>query len=136
MFLDIIPVMSQTHSQRGRSSHQTANDTSLVVKAYIDSLHTLRTRMDSIYSVNDSLRDQLDISSRYYKLFVPMTFYHDVIEDTLSYHPDKYKYLDNEEINNALLNIYLKRPDLVGCLPLKYNQSIAYSHSRKKLFQR
>ncbi len=42
-----------------------------------------------------------------------MTFYHDVIEDTLSYHPDKYKYLDNEEINNALLNIYLKRPDLV-----------------------
>ena len=53
---------------------------------------------------NDSLNGQ------YYRLFTPLTFYHNVAGHTLSL--DETTLVD-EEVDNALLAVYLNRPDLV-----------------------
>ena len=53
---------------------------------------------------NDSLNGQ------YYRLFTPLTFYHNVADHTLSL--DETNLVD-EEVDNALLAVYLNRPDLV-----------------------
>ena len=62
----------------------------------------------SAAQVNDSL------DGRYYRLFAPMTFYHNVADKTLALNSEsagKDKVAD--AIDAALLNVYLNRPDLV-----------------------
>ena len=54
------------------------------------------------------------IDGRYYRLFAPLTFYHNVADKALSLHSDQAgKDLVTDAIDAALLNIYLNRPDLV-----------------------
>ena len=55
------------------------------------------------------------IDGRYYRLFAPLTFYHNIADKTLSLHSDQAG-IDPvaDAIDAALLNIYLNRPDLVG----------------------
>ena len=53
---------------------------------------------------NDSLIGQ------YYRLFTPLTFYHNVATHALSL--DETNQVD-DEVDNALLAVYLNRPDLV-----------------------
>ena len=57
--------------------------------------------------------DSLD--GRYYRLFAPLTFYHNVANKTLVLYPEsagKDSVLD--AVDAALMKIYLKRPDLVN----------------------
>ena len=57
--------------------------------------------------------DSLD--GRYYRLFVPLTFYHDVANKTLVLNPESAgKDQLADAIDAALMKIYLKRPDLVN----------------------
>ena len=55
------------------------------------------------------------IDGRYFRLFAPMTFYHNIANKSLSIEPDQ---AGNdpvaEAIDAALLHIYLNRPDLVN----------------------
>ena len=55
------------------------------------------------------------IDGRYFRLFAPMTFYHNIANNSLSIEPDQ---AGNdpvaEAIDAALLHIYLNRPDLVN----------------------
>lgn len=58
-------------------------------------------------------KDSLD--GRYYRLFAPLTFYHNVADKSLALNSEdggKDKVAD--AVDAALLNIYLNRPDLVG----------------------
>ena len=58
-------------------------------------------------------KDTLD--GRYYRLFAPMTFYHNVANKSLSLESDQSgKDAVADAIDAALLHIYLNRPDLVN----------------------
>lgn len=57
--------------------------------------------------------DSLD--GRYYRLFAPLTFYHDVADKTLAMNSESVgKDAVSDEVDAALLNVYLNRPDLVS----------------------
>jgi hypothetical protein len=54
------------------------------------------------------------VNGRYYRLFAPLTFYHNVADKSLALHSESAgKDKLSDEIDAALLNVYLKRPDLV-----------------------
>ena len=52
------------------------------------------------------------VNGRYYRLFAPLTFYHSVAADQLSIASDDPDEV-NKAINEALMQVYLTRPDLV-----------------------
>ena len=76
------------------------------VKNYEDSLALSKVRLDSIPMKSDD--------SRYAQLFTPLVFYHAPANHFLRLHPDGYP-IDSIDINidRALMNVYLNRPDLV-----------------------
>ena len=54
------------------------------------------------------------VDGRYYRLFAPLTFYHNVADKTLALNSESAgKDHVSDAIDAALLNVYLKRPDLV-----------------------
>ena len=86
-------------------------DSALVVKKYLDSLNVMRQRLDSLQQVNDQLRTEQN-DGRYFRLFAPTTFYHSGAQKSLSLQPKS----DDEvadAIDEALMSLYLRRPDLV-----------------------
>ena len=50
------------------------------------------------------------LNGQYYRLFTPLTFYHNVASHSLSL--DETNPVD-KEVDNALMAVYLNRPDLV-----------------------
>ena len=62
----------------------------------------------SAAQVNDSL------DGRYYRLFLPLTFYHNVADKSLALNSESAgKDQVSDAVDAALLNVYLNRPDLV-----------------------
>ena len=54
------------------------------------------------------------VDGRYYRLFAPLTFYHNVADKTLALNSESAgKDKLSDEIDAALLKVYLNRPDLV-----------------------
>ncbi|MBR1547578.1 MAG: DUF3078 domain-containing protein [Prevotella sp.] len=86
-------------------------DTSLIVKQYIDSLNTLRARLDSVEKVNAELRDETD-DGRFFRLFAPTTFYHSGANKTLALAPETGDEV-TDAVDAALMRLYMRRPDLV-----------------------
>ena len=98
---------AQGHSRRVRAAD--ADTVPELVKAYADSLQMRRTEIDSLFAANDSLEGR-QLDGRYYRFFVPLTFYHNVTGALLNISG-----ADDAGIqNSALLDVYLHRPDLVG----------------------
>ena len=85
----------------------TADTISQIVKSYVDSLYSARVRIDSAAMPANGIGMGLD--GKLYRLFVPLTFYHDVAEEMFSLSSDGADLQDN-----ALAHIYTLRPDLVG----------------------
>jgi hypothetical protein len=84
--------------------------TSMLVKAYMDSLQLMRLQLDSLEAINNRLRQESD-DGRYFRLFAPTTFYHSGADKSLSLTPQ------GDEVSNAIdaamMNIYMRRPDLI-----------------------
>ena len=84
--------------------------TSMLVKAYMDSLQVMRLQLDSLEAINNRLRQESD-DGRYFRLFAPTTFYHSGADKSLSLTPQ------GDEVSNAIdaamMNIYMRRPDLI-----------------------
>ena len=99
---------SQSRSRRSRSHD--VDTVSALVRSYLDSLQVRRASIDSTYSVVDSLRDA-PLDGKFYRLFVPLTFYHDVSRSAFDLSCSG----NDRLLDVALLDIYLTRPDLVGC---------------------
>lgn len=79
--------------------------------------------MVAAFALSASAAQKRDsVSGRYYKLFAPLTFYHSVAGSRLSIassDPDEV----NEAIDQALMHIYLNRPDLVQITQTEQNES-------------
>ncbi|WP_091765888.1 DUF3078 domain-containing protein [Prevotella sp. khp7] len=64
------------------------------------------------------------VDGRYYRLFAPMTFYHNVADKTLDIASnDTGKDAVADAVDAALLNIYLNRPDLVSATETELQKS-------------
>ena len=67
-------------------------------------------------------KDTLD--GRYFRLFAPVTFYHNVANKSLSFQPDSASQDPvADAIDQALLHIYLNRPDLVNTTESELQQT-------------
>ncbi len=62
------------------------------------------------------------LSGRYYRLFAPLTFYHSVANSHLSIASDDPDEV-SKAIDQALMNVYLKRPDLVKITQTEQQES-------------
>ena len=106
-----VALLSAGQAMAQRYNKKVRIDTAQVVKDYIDSLQVLRHRLDSLQQLNSELRRESD-DARYYRLFAPTTFYHSGANKSLSLSPKT----DDEvadAIDAAMMQIYLRRPDLV-----------------------
>ena len=86
-------------------------NTQKILKDYTDSLAVLRQQLDAAQQKNDSLQKELS-DGRYYRLFVPATFYHSGANKSLSLHPETGDEV-TDAIDEAMMNLYMRRPDLV-----------------------
>ena len=83
-----------------------AKDTALV-KMYKDSLAYYKAQLDSARTLNSAYT-----AFDKYKLFTSSTFYNDVVQQKLGL-DGATKDSVNQEIDNALMNIYLRHPELI-----------------------
>jgi hypothetical protein len=109
--LPMVTLNANAQHRMGRNVAPIAIDTAKVVKDYLDSLHVMRQRLDSLQQVNDQLRSEQN-DGRYFRLFAPTTFYHSGARKLLSLQPTSDDDVANA-IDQALMNLYLRRPDLV-----------------------
>lgn len=107
----LLITLSSNAQHRTRRVAREAASESQVVKGYLDSLTVMRRRLDSLQQVNDQLRQEQN-DGRYFRLFVPTTFYHSGAQKTLTLQPQSDDELA-DAIDAALMNLYLRRPDLV-----------------------
>ena len=104
--------VSMQAQRKGRNAvREQTTYTEKVVNNYIDSLAVMRQRLDSLQQVNEQLRSEQN-DGRYFRLFVPTTFYHSGANKWLSLQPKSGDDISNA-IDEAMMNIYLRRPDLV-----------------------
>ena len=97
----------QTRSRQVvRTPAATLDSVSVRVRNYLDSLAACKERVDSLPSVD------VDDDVNYSRLFMPMTFYHNIARHQFSITPSSGSQED-QEIDRALLDVYLRRPDLV-----------------------
>ena len=64
---------------------------------------------------------QDSINGQYYKLFAPLTFYHSVAAGQLAMNAEADE--TDEAIDDALMNVYLNRPDLVQVTETEQEES-------------
>ena len=98
-----LPAEAQTRHRRTVSERDTV---SALVRAYVDSLQKSRARIDTTYTIDDAYQPD----NKYYRLFVPLTFYHNIAHNRFSIDADT---ADASPIDDVLLDVYFRRPDLV-----------------------
>lgn len=108
----LLTALSVSAQQRNRKPvKEVEPETPQVVQNYLDSLSVMRKRLDSIQQVNNQLRSEQN-DGRYFRLFVPTTFYHSGAQKRLSLMPQTGDEVA-DAIDEALMSLYLRRPDLV-----------------------
>lgn len=96
---------SKSRNQRAKAK---ASVVTPMDEAYLDSLKTYKQRIDSLMTANDSLKNANVANAKYYRYFVPLTFYPDITGRMLN---------NNDASKTAedvtLMGLYIKRPDLM-----------------------
>lgn len=111
LFFVSVMLMASSVSAQRKGNNNAKSATTQLVQNYVDSLTVLRQQLDSIRFVNDSLKIEAT-DGRYYRLFAPLTFYHSGADRLLSLTPKS----DDEvaaAVDEAMMSLYLRRPDLV-----------------------
>lgn len=114
LFLSALSMNAYGESFRGVIYHP-VDTVAPIVKTYTDSLKNYKMQLDSLQKVNASLNSLLnDKNGKYSRLFLPMTFYHNISHNQFRLSEDPVtNSMFNETLESALLRVYLKRPDLV-----------------------
>ncbi len=89
-----------------------------IYKQYIDSLSVYKQRIDSLQKENTQIegetRSHEEHDANYMRLFTPTTYRPDIVHRNFSLSDDEIILSDeNALIDEALINIYIHRPDLV-----------------------
>ena len=109
-----LPAFSHVYA-RHNAVHPT-DTVAPIVKAYTDSLLLYRARLDSVM-LTDSIRSFDNVNTadgNYSPLFLPLTFYHGIVHRKFGLNDaDSYSPLLHS-LDDALLQVYLSRPDLVS----------------------
>lgn len=109
------PVAAQRHRQK------VVEDTiPALLRQYQDSLSAYKHRLDSLE--RELTGKSLD--SKYYKLFVPLTFYNGISHDMFSLGMISQS-IEDQEINNSLLDMCFRRPDLVRSIQTELDNEAA-----------
>lgn len=114
VILAVVLGITDASSQRRNRQHIVRSDTLPLIRAYMDSVSRLRARIDSALPRADS-SGTVRRDGRYYRLFAPLTFYHSPAAKMFELRQgrggrDKV----SDAVDWALLNVYLRRPDLVS----------------------
>lgn len=104
----VSPMAARQH--HGLSGTLQTDSTAMWVAAYADSLSHARHHVDSVYDSNRSGR----LLTKYFRLFMPMVYYSDVTQERLSLSAPYGEDNCDNPVSDALLNVYLRRPDMVG----------------------
>ncbi|MBO4964424.1 MAG: DUF3078 domain-containing protein, partial [Prevotella sp.] len=116
VFIGIVCVLGNIDAKQRdrRMSRRVAVDSMAILNAYADSLRMFEHKYDSLLHVHDSLKQVADGDGRLYRLFSPLTFFHSSAKKNLSIFNSMANVDEvDDEVDNVLMNIYLKRPDLV-----------------------
>lgn len=100
--------------RRARLRHHPADTVPELVSKYMDSLRLAKAVVDSVSAVRMASPDYANpYDSKYARLFLPPTFYHDIAERRFEL--EGYSGADSltREIDNTLYDLYLHRPDLI-----------------------
>lgn len=112
-------VSAEAQVSRWFSRYAKPQTESQIVKQYADSLSYYKAQLEQLQQQNEQLMAQqgyLTGNPNLYRLFAPTTFYHDVAAQQLTLDMDNAGSnvdVENKNVNDALMNIYLSRPDLV-----------------------
>lgn len=96
-----------TSGQRRMKRTTRPDDSTQIVRSYIDSLKVMRNRIDSL----EPRPRRAD--GRYYRLFAPATFYHSAARRQLQIGCEDEETVEGN-VDRALMAVYLHRPDLVA----------------------
>lgn len=116
VFIGIVCVLGNIDAKQRdrRMSRRVAVDSMAILNAYADSLRMFEHKYDSLLHVHDFLKQVADGDGRLYRLFSPLTFFHSSAKKNLSIFNSMANVDEvDDEVDNVLMNIYLKRPDLV-----------------------
>lgn len=107
-----VSVAAQVRTRVVHRGTHVVKENALVVQ-YVDSLQLYRIHLDSLSAVRDSLGLPRMKDDQLYRLFIPLSLYRSPTHHRLSLDGDSS--LDDKElmIDQALMDIYLRRPDLV-----------------------
>ena len=118
IFILLAALLMTVNASAQRKSKKSAKQSAIqkaemdqMVTNYNDSLLVLRQKLDSIQRVNDSLRAEVS-DGRYFRLFVPTTFYHSGANKSLSLSPNSGDEV-TDAVDLAMMSLYMRRPDLV-----------------------
>lgn len=112
LFILLLLTTVVANAQNKNKSKNSQKNVPTVLQHYEDSLVTLRNRLDSVQAVADSLWYQQKMQGKYYKLFTSPTFFHSVAQNSMSIYDDRSD--EDRMIENQLLSLYLKHPEMVG----------------------
>lgn len=100
---------------RPDKSKLSATTDTLIVKAYTDSLILYKHLSDSASTARIQNLEYPETDARFFRIFAPATFYHSIAARKMGLGNIQEKDTNDMEgeIDNALLNVYLHRPDLV-----------------------
>lgn len=100
IILAVLPMWGQT-----RRSVANVDTMPKVVRQYQDSLMSYKAKLDSLQNIDNQN------NALFSRLFLPVTYYNDVSHNALSLNQNG---IGNYNLNTALMNLYLTRPDLVA----------------------
>lgn len=108
----VLSAASASAQNRHRSHSRTtqpADTLSAFVRSYMDSISVAKLQLDSLQQLSDAQDTDAQPDNKYYSLFVPLTFYHNIVGKWFSLDEDE----SHDEVDQALLDAYMHRPDLV-----------------------
>ena len=119
IFLFILFLLSASSinaQQVKTSANHAVHQSDQLVKKYTDSLTVYKNKLDSLMMEKQktSSSETPLFDGKYYRLFVPLTFYHSSAENALKINKKRtHQVVINEEIDKVLMNVYLKQHNFV-----------------------